>query len=208
MNSMAIFLVVSCVVLAGFMAIEFWKTRNSLWRRLSGLAPGAAIADKTQTKQKRLRTISKEAQRQIDAELVDFLDMLAVNLAAGESLYSALSRVLSSSNSLLKREMTALLQRVELGGQFDLELSALCQRIPTNAIREFASKLSLAIKRGTPLSETLINLSKTLRVAHSAELLRRAGANETKMLIPVVLLICPATIIFALLPSGQLLNLL
>jgi tight adherence protein C len=38
------------------------------------------------------------------------------------------------------------------------------------------------------------------------ELLTQAGRNETRMLIPLVFLILPITVLFAIYPSLQLLN--
>jgi tight adherence protein C len=129
--------------------------------------------------------------------------MLVAALLAGESLHAALRRVSASSNSFLAKQFDMLLKRVDLGADISSELSALCERVPTDSIREFASKLALAISRGTPLSNSLNSLALSLRSKRSAALLRRAGVNETKMLVPVVLLICPVTVIFALYPSGQ-----
>jgi tight adherence protein C len=126
---------------------------------------------------------------------------------AGESLFKSILRVSKMSNSVLASEFSIMLNRIELGGEITTELSALCQRFPTDSIREFTNKLSLAIARGTPLSNSLVSLSTSLRASNSAVLLRRAGANETKMLIPVVLLVCPVTVIFALYPSSQFLAL-
>jgi tight adherence protein C len=56
------------------------------------------------------------------------------------------------------------------------------------------------------LAESLASLSFSLRERRSLELLARAGANETKMLIPLVALVLPTTVLFALYPSVLVLN--
>jgi tight adherence protein C len=151
--------------------------------------------------------MSKTHALAIDQELVEVVEMIAAVLLAGESLFQSLARVTQMSNSHLASEFKILLSRIQLGGDMSSELSALCQRLPADSVREFANKISLALSRGTPLANSLISLSASLRASSSALMLRRAGANETKMLVPIVLLICPVTIVFALYPSGQFLAL-
>lgn len=143
----------------------------------------------------------------MDFELTELVEMLVAILLAGESLFSSIKRLTEISKCSLSGHFGILLQRVELGGDLTGELGALCERIPTDSMREFTNKLSLAIARGTPLANSLISLTTSLRTRYAAALLRKAGVNETKMLIPVVLLICPVTIVFALYPSSQFLAL-
>jgi tight adherence protein C len=201
MIAISVFLAGVSLILAASLFADYWKTRNTLLRRLSGLAPGAQVKQAQRTK--RLRTASAAVRNQVDAELIDLIDMLAVIISSGETLFGAFARLTKLSSCRLAAEFDLVIQRTELGGQLDKELAGLCQRLPTPSIRELVSKLTLAMNRGTPLANALANLSKSLRVKHSGEILRRAGANETKMLIPVVLLVCPITIIFALFPSSQ-----
>jgi tight adherence protein C len=78
--------------------------------------------------------------------------------------------------------------------------------LPTPGIREFANKLSIALTRGTPLAGALVALSETLRIKQANALLAKAGSNETKMLIPLVTLVLPTTVIFAIYPSVQFLG--
>jgi tight adherence protein C len=184
---------------------NYLSTRKKLISRILQLAPGSNFAKK-QGPSKRIRTLSKSDQAAIDSELTDFVDMLSTTLLSGESLFVGLNRLTEISNCLLSKEIGILLRRVDLGGEITSELSALCQRIPTASIREFTNKLSLAIARGTPLANSLISLSSSLRKKRATSLLRLAGINETKMLVPVVLLVCPVTVIFALYPSSQLLT--
>lgn len=200
------FLVFACVFLAGSIFIEFFKTRGQLYTRISRLAPGSLI-DQPNHKTKRIRKLSKQDAELVDFELTELVEMLAAILLTGESLFLAIKRLTIISKSKLANHFAILLQRVDLGGDLTGELGALCERIPTDSMREFTNKLSLAIARGTPLANSLTALSTSLRARYRAAILRKAGVNETKMLIPVVLLICPVTIIFALYPSSQFLAL-
>ncbi|MEY4320316.1 MAG: hypothetical protein RLZZ471_257 [Actinomycetota bacterium] len=206
MMSIATFIAIGCFVFAGFLVQELVRNRGKLYSRIIGLAPGATGLQ-NRPKMKRLSSLSGKNSDALDFELIEIVAMLVAVLQSGQSLFIALERLTQISNSVLAGELRAMVKRVELGGGISAELSALCERVPTDAIREFSNKLSLAIARGTPLAESLHALCASLRSKHSANQLRRAGANETKMLIPVVLLICPVTVIFALYPSSQFLAL-
>jgi tight adherence protein C len=199
-------LALTCGFFAISLFVDLFKTKRGLYGRLVGLAPGAPL-NATKMKNRRLRSLSKSSVMTLDTELIELVEMISATLLAGESLFKSILRVSKMSSSTLAGELKIMLNRIELGGEISSELSALCQRVPTDSVREFTNKLSLAISRGTPLANSLISLAVSLRASNSAALLRRAGANETKMLIPVVLLICPVTVIFALYPSSQFLAL-
>jgi tight adherence protein C len=52
----------------------------------------------------------------------------------------------------------------------------------------------------------LSSLAESARADQRNDLLKQVGRNETKMLIPLVFLILPVTVLFAVYPSLQLLN--
>jgi tight adherence protein C len=182
--------------------------KPKLQDRLVGLAPGAALNSRLRTEEKsRARRITKKSANAIDAEMPDLIELIAVALSSGLSMHQALSRVASRSSTKFSSELEFMLKRVDLGSRFDVELNALCQRTPTPAVREFANKISIALARGTPLVLAFNSLSETLRSRQANILLAKAGSNETKMLIPLVTLVLPTTVIFAIYPSIQFLNL-
>lgn len=179
--------------------------RRNLETRLAGMAPGAVstVAGRSTS---RVRRFSKAIEHKVDAELPDLVDLMAASIAAEGSLHSSLLRISERANGRFATELALFLRRVELGQSFGAELSALCERMPTASVREFANKISIALARGTPLAETFTALSSTLRSRQGSRLLARAGSNETKMLIPLVTLVLPTTVIFALYPSVLVLN--
>lgn len=183
------------------------RRRHSLVSRLSNMVPGSGLEDRRLfAKQRRIRRISKQTRRQVDSELPDLIDLLCCAVLTGHTMHSGLQRVASRANGIVVDEIAVFLRNVELGRTVSAELAALCERMPTAAVKEFANKLSIAIARGTPLSESLSALSSSLRQRKSNDLLARAGANEAKMLIPLVALVLPTTVIFALYPSFVALN--
>lgn len=178
----------------------------TLTSRLAQMVPGSGLDLSATVKQRRVSHLSKRARRQIDAELPDLIDLACGALLTGQSLHSAIERVASRSNSLVASELQLFLRNVSLGQSLSSELAALCERKPTAAMKEFVNKISISIVRGTPLAESFEALSASLRERRAFELLKRAGVNETKMLIPLVALVLPTTVLFALYPSVLVLN--
>ena len=64
----------------------------------------------------------------------------------------------------------------------------------------------LSLVRGTALAKMLEDQSQSVRAEIKNQLLRQAGKNETRMLVPLVFLILPVTVLFAIYPSLKLLN--
>ena len=86
------------------------------------------------------------------------------------------------------------------------ELGELAKRIPLSELEEFCQKLQVSIERGTPVAHQISQLSESIQQQVIKNLIRRAGQNETKMLIPTVFLILPVTVLFAIFPSLLVLN--
>lgn len=150
------------------------------------------------------RLISRKRLRLATSELPEILDLMAVSLAAGDGIYGAISRVAPRANGVLADSLQETLASLELGGELEVELNRLAKRLPQSQIIEFTSKLSIALRRGTPLSLMLTSLAESARAEHRNHLLKQVGRNETRMLIPLVFLILPITVMFAVFPSLQL----
>jgi len=178
----------------------------TLTSRLAQMIPGSGLDRAGLAKKRRVAHLSKRVSRQIDAELPDLIDLACGALLTGQSLHSAIERVASRSKSLVSGELQVFLRNVSLGQSLSSELAALCERRPTAAMKEFVNKISISIARGTPLAESFEALSASLRERRAFDLLKRAGVNETKMLIPLVALVLPTTVLFALYPSVMVLN--
>jgi tight adherence protein C len=180
--------------------------KPSLASRLAQVVPGSGLDFRGAAKKRRVAHLSKRERRQIDTELPDLIDLACGALLTGHSLHAAIERVASRSRSSVAEELKTFLKNVALGESISSELAALCERKPTAAMKEFVNKISISIARGTPLVESFEALSESLRERRAFELLKRAGVNETKMLIPLVALVLPTTVLFALFPSVRFLN--
>lgn len=139
-------------------------------------------------------------------ELTDVLGLMSVSLAGGESIFGSLTRIAERAEGEIAREVRRILRAVELGASLPDELAQLGRALPVAPVVEFASKISLSLTRGTPLSEMLDDQAQSVHAEIRNRLLKRGGKNETRMLIPLVFLILPITVIFAIYPSLKLLN--
>jgi tight adherence protein C len=173
------------------------------------------------TEEKRLRKINltrwltelavrlfqpRQRMKKAMSELPDFLELLSVALSSGESVYRALHRVVPRLKGVLATELKTSLLALEYGSDLESELSALAERLPQQQVIEMCNKLLMALKRGTPLVLVISEQAETVRQAISSDLMKQAGKNETRMLIPLVFLILPVTVLFAIYPSLQLLS--
>lgn len=207
MSAWFIGLILASGVLLSVRTVLALRTPN-LQVRLAG-----RTAESTRWKLKSLAQLAATGKRsnsvklQIMFELPEIAELLAVALAAGETLYSAIQLVAFRANGLLPRELQNLIRVLDLGSNLPAELDALVDRIPGRQVAEFSSKLQLAIARGTPLAAVMSEQALSVRGELHQQLMAAAGKNETRMLIPLIFLILPVTVLFAVYPSLQLLNL-
>jgi tight adherence protein C len=74
-------------------------------------------------------------------------------------------------------------------------------------IRRFVDSLIIATLRGTPLTEVLQRHTEEARQSQRNQVMGAAAKAEISMMVPVVFLILPISILFALWPSLANLNL-
>jgi tight adherence protein C len=65
----------------------------------------------------------------------------------------------------------------------------------------FVDGMVVAIERGTPLSDVLRAQAVDAREARKRQLLEAGGRKEIAMMLPVVFLVLPTTVVFALYPG-------
>ena len=187
---------------------SFWG-RRTLLARVTSMPKQASVWEvEIQSIRSKFLKIFESRNRNQRAlfELPEILDIMAVALSAGDSLFAALARVVSHSQGVLAAELNRVFMALELGADLEIELTELSKRLPQRQVSEFANKLKLALRRGNPLAEMIREQSLSARAEIRNEAIKIAGKNETKMLIPLVFLILPVTVLFAIYPSLQLLK--
>ena len=139
-------------------------------------------------------------------ELPEVLDMLVVSLRSGEGIFQSLQTVVPKANGELAQELSKCLTAVNYGAALTEEIRKLPIVLAHPQFAEFSNKIAISLVRGTPLAKMLEDQSSSARSEIRNELLRQAGKNETRMLVPLVFLILPVIILFAIYPSLKLLN--
>jgi tight adherence protein C len=139
-------------------------------------------------------------------EVPQQIELMAAMLANGENFYSALTMQANLAKGDFATALKRVRMRLELGESLEVALELLERETNSSMVSEFANKVVIALTRGTPMAQQLEFLSETARARLRNQLLKQAGKNELKMLIPMVFMILPVTILFAVFPSLQLLQ--
>jgi tight adherence protein C len=145
--------------------------------------------------------------REIEGEFPAVIEMLTLAVGAGESPASALRRISIRAHGLVAQEFQRVIAEIEDGRSLTAALDDLSKRLSSDSIRRFVDSFAISISRGSSLVETLSHGAYESRNQERARLLAAAGKSEITMMIPVVFLILPVSILFALYPSLTNLNL-
>lgn len=146
------------------------------------------------------REVSRREARMM-AEFPTLAELLALSVAAGEGAIGALERVTSIGRGELAAELRIALADARAGATLTEALSRLADRTGIPALARFVDGVAVAIERGTPLAEVLRAQAADAREAGRRELLEVGGRREIAMMVPVVFLILPVTVLFALYPG-------
>ena len=95
----------------------------------------------------------------------------------------------------------AALGRARAGVPLVEALQQVADRTSLDALARFIDGLLVAIERGTPLAEVLRAQAADVREAGKRRLLEAGGRKEIAMMVPVVFLVLPVTVLFALFPG-------
>lgn len=149
----------------------------------------------------------KKREKAMLAEFPALAELMALSVTAGESAIGSLERVVRSSNGELSKEFRKILAMTRSGESLVVALHSFSQRTSVAALSRFVDGLVVAIERGTPLADVLRAQAQDVRDNAKRELMETAGKKEIGMMIPVVFLILPLTVLFAMFPGISLLNL-
>lgn len=139
-------------------------------------------------------------------ELPEVLDLLTVSLRSGEGIYQSLRAVVPRARGELAQELAKCLLAVHYGAALTDEIRKLPNSLAHPQFAEFSNKIVMSLARGTPLAKLLEDQAISARSEIRNQLLRQAGKNETRMLVPLVFLILPVIVLFSIYPSLKLLN--
>jgi tight adherence protein C len=143
----------------------------------------------------------------VESEFPAVIEMYSLAMSAGETPLVAMERIGRTASGALAIEFRKVVNIVKSGKPFHVALDGMGKDLDSIAIRRFVDSLIIATLRGAPLIDVLQRHAQEARELQRNRVLGVAAKAEISMMIPVVFLILPISILFALWPSLANLNL-
>jgi tight adherence protein C len=148
--------------------------------------------------------LTRQLDRREAAMLAEFpvlADLLALAVVAGEAPADALRRVCRLTGGELARDLDIALTRSRTGVPLTAALTEVAERTTLEPFARFIQGIVVGLERGTPLADVLRAQAVDVREIGKRALLEAGGRKEISMMVPVVFLILPVTVLFALYPG-------
>lgn len=142
-----------------------------------------------------------ERQRRIEAQLPDVVELLALVVGAGQGPVAAIERVVEIGCGDLVDELAVTLADVRSGTVLTTALIHLEDRVESLHVTRLSEAIAVALERGTPLADVLRSQAADAREASRRALMEEGGRREIAQMVPVVFLVLPITVVFALFPG-------
>ena len=191
--------------------LVFFVTLLLAWNKSSSLIAAVFIGFLSGslafvTIDRNLTKLVVKRRAQMDAEFPALIEMLTLSISAGQTPLNAMAAIAARSDCELAKEFGVVTKDVIAGAPFHIALDAMGRRIKSVTIRRFIDAMITAMLRGAPIVELLQRHAQESRTAHRNQIMAAAGKAEISMMIPVVFLILPVSMLFALWPSLSNLN--
>lgn len=171
-NPVAIVLLIVVCAVGGVLARDWWLTKAAAKRDAEILAEFPVIAE-----------------------------MLALVVTAGEGPLGAIDRISRLAGGHLVRQLSGVLADTRSGTPFLEAITGLRDRTRLEPLARFLDGMAIAIERGTPLADVLRAQAADVRALGKRQLMESGGRKEIAMMVPVVFVVLPVTILFALFPG-------
>lgn len=145
---------------------------------------------------------------EIAAELPVAADLITLAVMAGEAVPAACERTATGLGGAFGDELSRAVADVRAGESVPAALEALAVRCDDPSVARFVDALVTGMEKGTPLADVLRAQADDARDATRRRVIEIAGRKEVLMLVPVVFLIMPVVVVFALYPGLVSLRLL
>ncbi|GAB3634211.1 type II secretion system F family protein [Microbacterium shaanxiense] len=140
-------------------------------------------------------------------ELPTTLEFLALCLSAGEGFLDALRRVASIGSGELTHELRQVVLAVGTGSPLADALSEMSARLRLPGLSRAVDQVIAALEHGAPLAGVLHSQAADAREDAKRVLIEQAGRREIYMMLPLVFLILPLSVLFAVFPGLFILRL-
>lgn len=149
-------------------------------------------------------TLQRRARRRlgrISSELPTVLEFLTLSLTAGEGMLDAIRRVANAGSGELPGEFARVVAAVGTGVPLGRALADLRDGLDHPALSRALDQVLGALERGAPLAGVLRAQAGDAREQAKRTIIELAGRKEIAMLVPLIFLILPVTVAFALFPG-------
>jgi tight adherence protein C len=177
-SAVPVALLVLCLAGGGIVARDLWLTRAATQR-----------------------------ERRMLAEFPTIAELLALAVSAGEGATGALDRVCRLSRGELSSELADCLAEARAGANLPTALQGLADRTGLPSLARFVDGIVVAVERGTPLADVLRAQAQDVRETGRRAVMEEGGRKEIGMMVPVVFLVLPVTVLFAIYPGVAFLRL-
>ncbi len=150
---------------------------------------------------------AKARARRLAEELPTVLEFLALCLSAGEGLPDGIRRVGAAGSGELSGELRGVILAVNTGSSLADALNECAQRLQIPPLTRAVNQVVAALERGAPLAAVLQAQASDAREETKRDLIEQAGRKEILMMLPLVFLILPLSVLFAVFPGVFILRL-
>jgi tight adherence protein C len=185
---------------------------TSMWLRDGGSVPRlvllvlCAVGVGIVARDQMLTRAAVRREQQMLAEFPTIAELLALAVGAGEGATGALERVCRLSHGQLAAELRQCLADARAGANLPTALQGLADRTGLVSLARFVDGIVIAVERGTPLADVLRSQAQDVREAGRRAVMEEGGKKEIAMMVPVVFLVLPVTVLFAIYPGVALLK--
>jgi tight adherence protein C len=134
-------------------------------------------------------------QDQLERDMPDFIDILAITVRAGTGYRAALHRVAMSLSGPAAEEILATLRQMDLGATRREAFQKLRERNNSGTLDNFVAAQLQAEELGTPLADALASIAADTRRMAAQTARRRAQRAATRITLTAIALLLPATMI-------------
>lgn len=150
---------------------------------------------------------AKARRGRLTDELPTTWEFLALCLSAGEGFLDSLRRVSAVGSGELTGELRQVVLAVGTGSPLADALSELANRLQLPGLSRAIDQVVAALEHGAPLAAVLQAQAGDAREDAKRTLIEQAGRKEILMLLPLVFLILPLSVLFAIYPGLFILRL-
>jgi len=148
-----------------------------------------------------LSVCSNNKKMQIERDLPDIIDLLAVATFSGQNIYNAIKIVISKYNRSICLELSHFIEDIDIGTGKLQAYENLIERSNSYEFKNFISLLIQSEKYGASINDILKRKSDYIKFKSYQDLERRIRRTSILILFPLVFLILPS---FVLLVGGPL----